>query len=66
MKVDTVENGKSKSDKVKFADAEENDETKINKAEYGKEQTDEVKFVLCDELNFNWTKVQTFYQGQSE
>ncbi len=54
VKVDTVENGKSKSDKVKFADAEENDETKINKAESGKEQTDEVKLVPCDKLNINF------------
>ena len=30
MEVDTVETGKSTSDKVKFADAKENDETKIN------------------------------------
>ena len=51
---------------VKFADAGENDVTKINRAEDVKKQTDEVKFVLCNELNFNWTKVQTFYQGQSE
>ena len=66
MKVDTVENGKSKSDKVKFLNAKENDVMKVDKAESGKEQIDEVKFIPYDKLNFNWTKVQVLYQGQSK
>ncbi len=75
MKVDTVETGKSKSDKVKFADDKENNAMKNGKmkfadADAGKHNMSDVDEMrteqMYDRMNFNWTKVQTFFQGQSE
>ena len=56
---DIEESSTIKNGKMKFADADAENHDMIDVDKMRTEQ-------MYDRMNFHWTKVQTFYQGQSE
>ena len=56
---DIEESNTIKNGKMKFADTDAENHDMIDVDKMRTEQ-------MYDRMNFHWTKVQTFYQGQSE